>query len=271
MHLKTATLIVIALCFCAIGKAQSDTATPPASLSILGTPSRIVLSCKDLLKSMAWWTRMGFSPMSRSGEKPDSAITLTDGQIVITLDKTSQPSPVLVFRTKNIKRVKELIDSLAFRYMFDVEGPSYSELRLRSPNDVFFSVRTLASEGELRGSGVANPVCGNLTEIASGTIQLNVDRQWFLDLGFKVIRTDSVPYSFVNLGDGRINIGLHFQRDIPSAALTYFSPDMDQRIDRLKKSGIVPIDEMPTEDGRIGNAIFESPDGQLVYLFEGTK
>ena len=48
-------------------------------------------------------------------------------------------------------------------------------------------------------------------------------------------------------------------------------PDMEQRIERLKNAGMKPIEEIPSADKRIANAIFQSPDGQLVFLFETPK
>ncbi|MBK7032677.1 MAG: hypothetical protein IPH49_05325 [Ignavibacteria bacterium] len=73
------------------------------------------------------------------------------------------------------------------------------------------------------------------------------------------------------MGDERIEIGIHEERDIASVAFTYFMPDMEQRIARIKQLGLTPIEEIPTPDNRIGNAIFQSPDGQLLYLFDGKQ
>jgi len=220
---------------------------------------------------MAWWARFGFLPMSRPGDKADSAITLTDGQLVLTLVKISQPSPVLVYRCGSTKRLKEQLDSLTILSNFEVEGPTYRELRFRSPNGVYISARVGTIETAIKITGNLNQICGKLTELSTGAEKLKNEQQWWSDLGFVASRGDSVPYRFVNMSDGHIEIGIHEGRDITGLAFTYFMPDMEQRIDRLKKSGLVPVDEIPTNDGRIGNAIFSSPDGQQVYLFEGTK
>ncbi|MBC8125324.1 MAG: hypothetical protein H7X70_06285, partial [Candidatus Kapabacteria bacterium] len=123
--------ILFLLVFFSVG-ALAQTSTTQLPVSLLGKHSRVIVSVKDLLQSMAWWTKLGFSPLSRASDKIDSAITLSDGQIVLTLVKTSQPSPVLVYRSENIKNLKAKLDSLTIRTTFDLEGPSYGELRLRS-------------------------------------------------------------------------------------------------------------------------------------------
>ncbi len=248
--------------------AQTSTQLPT---SILGKHSRVIVSVKDLLQSMAWWTKLGFSPLSRASDKIDSAITLSDGQIVLTLVKTSQPSPVLVYRSENIKNLKAKLDSLTIRTTFDLEGPSYGELRLRSPNSVFLAVRPETMEDDLQATGALNFICGNLTEFSTSATKLRDEQAWWADLGFVPVRGDSVPYPFVVMADQSVEVGIHHDRDIATLAFTYFMPDMEQRIARIKQIGIAPIEEIPTQDNRIANAIFQSPDGQLVYLFEGTK
>lgn len=265
------SLLIIAVA--AIGltsplSAQTSSMMPKA---IIGSHTRVIVSVKDLLQSMAWWTKFGFSPLSRPEDKIDSAITLSDGQVIITLVKTNQPSPVIVYRCDNIKRLKAQLDSLTILTTFDLEGPSYKELRLRSPNSVYLAVRPSTMEDDFKATGALNPVCGNLTEYSTSATKLRDEQSWWADLGFAPVRGDSVPYPYVNMGDERIEIGIHEDRDIASLALTYFMPDMEQRIARIKQLGLTPIEEIPTADNRIGNAIFQSPDGQLVYLFDGKQ
>ncbi len=265
--LRIASIVIVAVLALQV-RAQSPAST---SSPIIGAHTRVLISTKDLLNSMAWWTRMGFSPQPIASEKSDSAITLSDGQVVITLVKTSMPSPVIVYRSANIKRCKEQLDSLAMSTTYDIEGPSFGEIRLRSPNNVYVAVRPAGIEPVLKATGAMNPVCGDLTEYSTAAVRLAPEVAWWKDLGFTAVKVDSTVYPFVNMGDGSIEIGIHENKDIPSLALTYFMPDMEQRIDRLKKSGMNPIEEIPTADDRVANAIFRSPEGQLVYLFETPK
>ncbi len=267
MIVRLAVLALVAIVATPLA-AQTTSAFPTP---IVGSHTRVLISTKDLLNSMAWWTRMGFSPQPIASEKTDSAITLSDGQVVITLVKTSMPSPVIIYRSANIKRCKEQLDSLAMAITFDIAGPSYAEIRLRSPNSVYIAVRPDGIEPPLKATGAMNPVCGDLTEYSMAAVRLAPEVAWWKDLGLSTVKVDSTVYPFVNMGDGTHEIGIHENKDIPSLALTYFMPDMEQRIDRLKKQGTTPIEEIPAADNRIANAIFRSPEGQLVFLFETPK
>lgn len=237
----------------------------------LGSAVRLELASRDLLESLTWWARFGFSPIRRPGDRVDSALTMTDGQIVITLVKKSQPSPALIFRTEDLEKVKQDLDALGFRSDVDTQDKVIREIRLRSPNNVFVTIRNKRAEPEIRATTEKNPICGKLTELSTGATVLGDEKDWWTKLGFSVLRGDKSPYPFVNMTSGFTEVGIHEGRAISSLAMTYFMPDMALRISRLKTQGLEPNDTAPGPDAILRNAIFVSPDGQLLYLFEGDR
>lgn len=259
-------IILVIVLFTSIVQAQS-----PLSSVDLYTASRVELTSRDLLESLTWWARLGFSPIRRPGDRVDSALTLSDGQIVITLVKRSQPSPTLIFRTENIDAMKRDLEVLGFRRDIETEDTTIREIRLRSPNNVFVSIRDKNIETEIRPTAELNPVCGKLTELSTAAEVLDVEQSWWSKLGFTVARGDAKPYPFVNMTSGFTEIGIHEARNIPSLTLTYFMPDMLQRIARLTNQGLEPSEVLPGLDSQVRNAVYVSPDGQVVYLFEGKR
>lgn len=251
--------------------ATTDTLVTKSPNNLLGRYTRLVMSSTDVIRSMAWWARMGFNPVPGKVERLDSSLTLTDGQIFITLVKTLQPSPVMMFRAPNMLRLKDTLTALGIPVIGDVKGPTFGEVRLKSPNAVYFAVRSEADEPLLTPSGVLNPICGRVTELSIGAIYLKTEVGFWDMLGFIKARGSNVPYPYSVMMDGHTQVGLHENRDIPTLAITYFSMDMPERIDRLKKSGIEITEEIPSPDGHLGNIILTSPDGQLVFMFEGDQ
>lgn len=237
----------------------------------LNSAVRLELASRDLLESLTWWARFGFTPIRRPGDRVDSALTLTDGQVVITLVKKSQPSPALIFRSEDLEKVKQDLDALGFRSDVDTQDKVIREIRLRSPNSVFVTIRNKRVEPEIRPTTEMNPVCGKLTELSTAAVVLGDEKDWWTKLGFTVARGDKTPYPFVNMTSGFTELGIHEGRAISSLALTYFMPDMASRIARLKNQGLEPNDTAPGPDDVLRNAIFVSPDGQLLYLFEGKR
>lgn len=238
----------------------------------IGMPTRLVLSTNDVLQSMAWWARLGFSPVARAGDKADSCISLTDGQIVLSLVKISQPTPVLMFRTPKMLGLKDTLEYLGITVNVDVKGPTYGEIRFRSPADVFLAIRSEADEPLLPPTGKENIVCGKLTELSIGTsFAVGRERKFWELLGWLFKRGGSEPYNFALMSDGVLTIGIHEERDIPTLSLTYFATDMEDRILRLRKSGIDIYEELPSEEGRVANCIVQSPEGMRIQLFEGMQ
>lgn len=273
---KPLTGLIFVILFYAVGGSAfaqvADTVQPiPAVLphsTFLGKPTRLMLSCKKLLPSLAWWTRLGFAPLTVEGESADSIITISDGQIILTLTTVSMPSPIIVFAAPNMKLVKDTLDYMSIPYNSTLLGPTYGEYRVTSPNKVYMASRNAGSEPKLTVQQSENPVCGKFSELSSPATKLSEELAWWKDIGFSVVKHEKKPYHFAIVSDGTVTIGLHEFKEIPSTAITYYMPDMEQRIDRLKKLGITISEEIPTADGRIANAILTSPDGQLVYLFE---
>lgn len=237
--------------------------------SLLGMQTRLVLPVVDLLSSMAWYSRLGWSPTNELGARSDSTISITDGQVRATLTTAKLPGTVISFASRNMRLLKDTLDSLHVSYHFDMKGPTIGELRISSPNGVKLMVRSNVDEPETIPEAKENPICGFNTEFSIGVVSLKSEVQWWESLGFTQVKGGMVPYPFAEMTDGRIRIGLHEDKDIPSLAITYYAKDMEQRIDRLKKTGITIDEEIPTPDDRIGNAIMRSADGQLIFMFEG--
>jgi predicted lactoylglutathione lyase len=239
--------------------------------SLLGTPTRLVMSCKDIIKSMSWWTKLGFNPVPGIAMHPDSALSLTDGQVIITLVKESLPSPILMFSSSRIKDLRDTLAANNINTTFDLKGPSLGEIRLLSPNGVYIAVRPVTDEPVKPVSGDSNIICGRVTEFSIGTSTLKPEREYWEHLGFTIKRTATIPYPYALMTDGSIVVGLHENRDIPTLTITYFAEDMVDRIDRLRKSGVEITEELADPSGKLANGRVISPDGQIVFLFNGSQ
>jgi len=244
---------------------------PLGNTSLLGRPTRIILSCKEMIQSMTWWSRLGFIPVAELPVKSDSAISLTDGQIIITLVAEVLPSPIIMFSCPSIKTLKDSLEKLDINTTFDVKGPGYGEIRLLSPNGVYLMVRPSTDELPKPVKGDSNLICGRLTEFSIGTGFLKKEQTYWETLGFSVKRGGNSPYNYALMTDGMITIGLHENREIVSLAFTYFAADMPDRISRLEKSGIVVEEETPSSSNRKEHGRVVSPDGQTVFLFTGNQ
>lgn len=262
--------VVALMLACSTAQAQSEPPTPGKSL--LGASSRLELSCANVITSLTWWTRLGFLPVPAGHERPDSIMTLSDGQALVTLTKRSQPSPTLVFVHPDLRWVQDTLTALGTRVEASVTGPALQEIRLISPNGIHLAVRSPSHEPWRPVTGDSNQMCGKLTELSIGTSGDATDEILFWErLGFTVKREGRTPYHFTLLTDGSVTVGIHEQRDIPSLSMTYFAENMADRLDVLRASGFTLSSESITAEGRTGSAILTSPDGQRLMLFRGNQ
>lgn len=262
------SLLVVVTCI-VLSAAQAWSQAPSKGASVLGVQTRLIIPVIDLLSSVTWYSRLGWSPTNEAGARTDSTVTMTDGQVRAMITTSRLPATIITFATKNIIAVKDTLDSLRIAQNVDMKGPTYGEIRIKSPNGIYVMVRTSVDEPEIVPENKENPICGFNTEFSIGVVSLKSEVQWWESLGFTQVKGGMLPYPFAVMSDGRIRIGLHEDKDIPSLAITYYAKDMEQRIDRLKKTGITIDEEIPTPDNRLGNIILRSMDGQLIFMFEG--
>jgi len=75
------------------------------------------------------------------------------------------------------------------------------------------------------------------------------------------------PYPWAILSDGMNILGLHQTKDFDYPAITYFAPDMSQRVQKLKEAGITSFADWQGQGGKEGNFILTTPEGQKIFLF----
>ena len=253
----------------------SGTGTAPAvamtGTSKLGTPSHVQLTVKDLITSMAWYAKIGFSPITGPVNRPDSILYMSDGQLVLALVKGDAPSPLLVLRSSNLRALRDSLDELEISSGFKLRGPTYSELQVASPSGILMSIRLATEEDSIAFSQAVNPICGPLAELSIATMSLPNERTFWELVGWKQVDANDTPYPFAVMSDGRMKIGIHQGLDLPGIAITYFSADAAQRVERLKSMGMTFEPDMVSDAMKNENAVLKSPDGQLVFVFKDPK
>jgi hypothetical protein len=264
-----AVSVVVAVMF--IAPSTTPTANAKTEMSTLGAPSHVQLTVSDLIASMAWYAKIGFSPITGPETRPDSILYLSDGQIVLSLVKGSAPSPLLVFRADNLRALRDSLDELEIASGFTLRGPTYAELQLTSPSGVPISVRLATEQDSIEMKSTPNPVCGPIGELSISTPSMPNERTFWELLGWQQVDANDIPYPFTVMSDGKVKIGIHQGLDLPGLAITYFSSDAEERVQRLSAMGMTFEPDMVSEATKHENAVLKSPDGQLVFVFKDPK
>lgn len=236
----------------------------------LGVSVNYMVGVADLEASRAFYHACGFSELSASAD-PYPWAQLTDGQLTVGLHQDGHIYHGLAYFGRGMPARAAALEEAGIVMALKTERP-----------DGFFQAIFLASEGlpvsliEFAGAAspparTANPRLGVFGELALAVADLSsaIDR-WAL-LGFEVRHRESHGDAhWAILHDGLIPLGLHQTTDFRGPALTYFAPDMVLRLQQLTAAGIALTAPLPDEQGVVGNAIVQAPDGQDWFLFEGT-
>jgi hypothetical protein len=62
-------------------------------------------------------------------------------------------------------------------------------------------------------------------------------------LGFECVTEGDQPYPWAIISDGRTRLGLHQTPKLTQPTLTYFAPDMSERLKRMQRRGITFVAE----------------------------
>lgn len=235
-----------------IGARQSEVVFIPISRSAqpvqpgfkLGTYAEIDLGVPDLSTALAFYERLGFVRLDAS--------LLTDGFLNFRLHANGLASPTLSYFGSDLARLQ------AAGWWQGINGEvSFTDVnRLH----IHLSARTSPQEMPPR-----RPVsrCGTFGELAIPCADLQTSIAFWQRLGFNPTHVADAPCPWAILVDGLVVLGLHQTRDFTTPHLTYFAPDMGERIASLQADGVALTDLGP------GNAAFTAPGGQRFFLFTG--
>src|SRR4030066_278694 len=112
-----------------------------------------------------------------------------------------------------------------------------------------------------------NPKCGIFGEFATSVKDLEQALAFWQNLGFEAKTVYREPYPWAILTDGMNILGLNQTKNFDYPAITYFAPDMSQRVQKLKEAGITSFADWQGQGGKEGNFILTTPEGQKIFLF----
>src|SRR5437763_15166664 len=93
-------------------------------------------------------------------------------------------------------------------------------------------------EDEFRDvSKYPNSKIGIFGEYSVPVIDLQISLSYWKTLGFEAMSVNESPYPWAIISDNINIIGLHQTTEFTTQAITYFAPDMQRRIEALKRAG----------------------------------
>lgn len=236
----------------------------------LGSTAHIAVSCKDIPASLPFYQTLGFTTLFIDNKTSPSFVRLTDGAITLALIAEDFGTPSLAYFTTGLQENVAGLRQLHIDVETDTDNNGdFTQAHFVNPDGLHVWLHPTVGNSTKAGT-TPNSVCGTFGELAMSVHDLDNSILYWQHLGFELLHRSIVPYPFAIVSDGAMLLGLHENKELAHPALTYYAPDMADRIEKLRQKGISFVKEFPTgADGRVHNAVAKAPDGQLFFLFEG--
>jgi len=234
----------------------------------IGETARLHIMTIDLLASLDFYTKLGFQRVNESANH-GSPILISDGMITLEVERGGAecPSELVYFTT----HFNETFTGLE-RAGVMPEGVRSGERRFCEPGGMPVRVKSANTRKMYKPEGKPRSLCGRFYELSIEVEEVDEAVAFWQPLGFEVEHYASSHATFATLGDGVIRLGVYkrgsCRHKFKNPSLTYFEPDMGERIAKLKTRGVVFLEELPDANGKVENAIAEAPDGQYLFLFQ---
>ncbi len=239
----------------------------------IGQAIQILISVPNLEESLIFYHKLGFKKLDGNAV-PSPWALLSDGVMLFLLNQNAKKYLGMAYFAEDMgQRVKELeAAGIKMATKNEHEGTFVQAVGF-DPNG--FGISFIQSEvtSLARPPGKGFVSCGGYFEISIPAEDVPRSVLFWEKLGFKKTYGDSSGKTWASLSDGLTGVGLYTRaacnHKFPIPAVTYFSGDSAQRIQKMKKDGIRFIENIPNKDGIIADAIAESPEGQHFFCFNG--
>lgn len=245
----------------------------------LGDISGLTINCPDLEASLEFYQKLGFTELFR-GDFPFKLIEITDGQIQIMLRQSPALYFAITYYPRNIDEVAAELEGqgIVFWEKANTESDYLKRYITTTPDGLNVSfvmyvdafsqppgptMLTMPQADYFNPEKYVNKTAGLFGEIAHPVVDLEASILFWKKLGFATLSKFTSPYPWAIISDGINSVGLHQTTDFDYPAITYFAPDMAERVEKLKAAGLTDY----TEKGG-GNIVLKTPEGQHINLFK---
>ncbi|MBI3579604.1 MAG: VOC family protein [Ignavibacteriales bacterium] len=237
----------------------------------LGDAWQVTRSVKNLKETLPFYLTLGFQIVGQD-VVPYPWAQLTDGFILITLGQDTGEASGLAFFASDMEQRAERLkkDDIKVEKTKMKIGDWYQTVVYDPDN---FPIHLIGYDAAKLPKLPGKPIskCGQFAEISIEVSDLQKSLAFWNQLGFSPEAGGTSKWCSTN--NGVFQLGLYEKGSAPhgfhNPCITYFEPDMAQRLAGLSKEGIKYIFEFPpNKEGLLESAIAEAPDGQYFFLFK---
>jgi hypothetical protein len=109
-------------------------------------------------------------------------------------------------------------------------------------------------------------LCGDFAEYSMASADFAAMRQFWEPLGFVALGESDQPYLRMSMTSDYVDLAVHRPRTLDQGMLVFATPDMGERIERLKAQGVELAEDLPRGLDPRQNALLRAPEGTALLL-----
>ncbi len=240
----------------------------------LGSAAQITIATNDIDKSKVFYELLGFKQV----QEIPSGIQMSDESVLIMLQKSDNKFIRISYFDSNADKIADEVEKQGNHFIVKNENTGFFTRSIFStPDGIEVSLVKMDPSNIYKPKGkngmnmsdaerkdaknYPNAMCGAFGELSIPVANFDSSYAYWKKLGFNGTKYTE-PYPWAVMTDGFLSIGLHQQTQFTYQAITFFAPDMQQRIDKLISLGLTVTEFMAP-----GNGVVVSPEGTHIFLF----
>ena len=250
-------------------RAQPVERRPDSIDGVLGRFHELSLETADILASVEFYERLGFSQAPTGDAWSHPYGVLTDGRIFLGLHRCRFPSPSITFVRPAVADWIPRLCAHGFELVFSHTGDDvFNEAGFRDPTDHLVTLIEARTYSPVARSPDATSLCGYFSELSLPATDFEAAKAFWEPLGFIAGEESDSPYAHLPLTSDHLNLAFHRPQTLDRPMLVFRDSDMAARITRLRELNVRFLDRLPRGLSAERNAMIEAPEGTVLLLLE---
>ncbi len=235
---------------------------------MIGRFHEISVHAPDVLASIAFYERLGFTQATTGEAWPYPYAVVSDGRLAIGLHQRELPqSPLAAFVLPDLRRKLQAIEDIGIEILDRRLGSDvFNEASFEAPGrQVVRLLEARTYSPSPRAPGESSRL-GWFEEFALPVADVGEAQRFWERLGFVPAEEGEEPYPHVGLTSDSLNIALLQPGALQRPALLFADPDMPARLAALADLGFEFARRMPGHPDPGRHAMLIAPEGTQLLL-----
>ena len=229
----------------------------------------ISVTTLDIGASIDFYERLGFWQAPTGDAWPHRYGVVTDGRMVLGLHEVPD-FDAITFVHPDVAQVAGTLEETGVPLKLRQTDPEvFNRIEFADPAGQAIRVLAARTFSPADASAERQSACGYFAHYSMPARDPDPVAAFWEPLGFVAMPQEQEPYEHQSLTSDGIDLALHSPRLLPAPALVFCEEDMQQRILKLRQSG-VEFAAPPRALATAGNALLEAPEGTLLLLLTGS-